>query len=118
MDSEYITRLSYDIIVASASVLPTADPEVFTLTNLLVYRKERRKGHGKELMYRIIDDADAEHVFLLLFAKSAGRMTDTQLVKWYKQFDFVSATGNKRIMYRAPKAKKITTPQLIELLAL
>lgn len=47
------------------------------------------KGVGRELLRRVIADADAERVVLRLAINSYGPLSTMELVRWYERNDFV-----------------------------
>lgn len=72
----------------------TAVPEdmrygIREVTNLVTDEAKRRQGYADALMHTVCYEADKQNMVLLLNAESAGEMSTTKLIKFYKKHGFI-----------------------------
>lgn len=63
------------------------------ITRVSVLPSSRGKGHARELMRRVLLDADKERVTLYLEILSSGGLTHDELEAWYLRLGFVYRRG-------------------------
>jgi GNAT superfamily N-acetyltransferase len=97
-------------IRAHAYLIPfdTVEPGAWLLTGVDVAYAERGKGVARELLRRVLADADAENVTLYLSIEpdqSLGSLNENQLRGWYKRLGFIidPALKSPTAMIRRPK---------------
>jgi len=88
---------------ASVTLRPLPENKVW-LANL--YAEERMQGHAKELMQKVVDQADAAGITLQLDARAFGHpygMSTGALIVFYEEFGFHHIMGvGKHLMERDP----------------
>ena len=77
-----------------ADTMPLREGEAL-ITRMEVIREQRGKGHGRELLKAIIEDADRERITLHLYADlypdaghSIGSLSQDDLRDWYQRYGF------------------------------
>lgn len=91
---------------AHASLMPfdAYEPGAWLLTGIDVAHKERGQGVARELMRRVLRDADRERVVLCLAIHPDGTGLDhDQLRAWYKRLGFKDMPGSGVEMVRQPR---------------
>lgn len=73
------------------------------ITRINVPKESRGKGYGRKLLQQIIDDADAEGVYLYLEILASGGLIHDQLEAWYLRHGFKWTGGVYR---RIPNAAR------------
>jgi len=94
-------------IRAHAYLMPLFDEEnAWLLTGVEVAYDERGKGVARELMRRVLTDADAEGVTLYLSVEpdgSLGSLEASELMDWYERLGFVRMSESDYGMVRQPQ---------------
>jgi N-acetylglutamate synthase-like GNAT family acetyltransferase len=90
--------------------MPFLDDETgktWLFTGVDVAHNERGKGVARELLRRVLDDADTEGVTLFLSVEPDGTgLDDSQLRDWYARLGFIESEDN--LLMRTPK---VCTPK-------
>lgn len=94
------------------------DDQISIITRIVVPKNSRGQRHASKLMERVLEDADAEQVMLVLAVESYDDgLTNEQLAEWYERLGFVwmreailelpaevdVEPGNGLVMVRKPK---------------
>lgn len=67
----------------------------------------RGQGVARELMKRILEDADREGVYLSIWLEDPrGMMSINQLEKWFKRMGFRGGTYPRLLLTRVPRGKR------------
>lgn len=87
---------------------PVFHPEAWLCTGVEVAWNKRGCGHARELVRRVLADADAENVTLCLTIEPDGSpdcLTEQQLREWYGRLGFVNdeSIDSQFAMVRWPK---------------
>lgn len=78
--------------------------DTWLLTGVEVAHNERGKGHARELMRRVLTDADNENVNLYLSVEPDGTgLEASELMDWYERLGFVRLSENDYGMVRPAK---------------
>ena len=102
---------------ASLAALDMCDyyGEGYIITRVNVPVAHRARGHGRELMRRVIHQADQEGVTLWLeiSAYPGALMQNAELVDWYRRRGFEYEAGVGGLMRRPPGAgdQNLTLPE-------
>lgn len=98
-------------IRAHAYLMPfhIIQPGAWLLTGVDVANNERGKGVARELLRRVLADADEENVTLYLSIEPDGTgLDEDQLRDWYHRLGFIHDTSLQSdiAMIRTPKGEK------------
>jgi predicted GNAT family acetyltransferase len=74
--------------------------DTYMLTRINTPRQHRGKGVARALLRRVLDDADAEGITLVLGIVPSGGLSYIQLRDWYKRHGFRKSADGGDYYYR------------------
>lgn len=93
--SFYFTKHSgISISLADVDTNNPHGPRTANLNRINVHNTERGKGHGADLLRRILDDADADGITLYLEINPYGPLDYDALEGWYMRNGFRPFAGS------------------------
>lgn len=88
---------------ATVDLIKSSDSSLVIITRIMVTAQQRGKGYARELMERVIEDADEEGVLLMLSVEAdPGGLDEKTLKAWYTRLGFEILPGSDTTMVRRP----------------
>jgi predicted GNAT family N-acyltransferase len=95
MKEMYHIRLgTHRVAVADLNLMPKgmldeSEAETWWIARINVPAEYRTQGHGSELLRQVLEDADCEHIRLVLEINPYGGLDYDELKSWYERHGFV-----------------------------
>jgi predicted GNAT family N-acyltransferase len=91
-----INRITYfqlkdgDDVLAAAEISTAGDVWIFN--KIFSSVENRARGYGSEVLTKLIDYIDRNHIDLFAYIYSTGSLSENQLDAWYRRYGFVDAS--------------------------